>query len=183
MTHRGPRLRPSHLGAVAGLVFWIGIAAPTAHAADYPPRKPGLWEVSIEGSRGREHVIQQCIDAKTDAVMRDMGEQRRDAKCSKNEVTRQGAKIVVDTVCAMGNTTATSHAEITGDFHSDYRMETHTTYAPPLRGKADGKAIIHAKWTGPCKADQKPGDMIMPGGMKMNVLDMQAGSIPGMPRK
>jgi hypothetical protein len=30
-----------------------------------------------------------------------------------------------------------------------------------------------AKWLGPCAADQKPGDMIMGNGMKMNILEMQ----------
>jgi hypothetical protein len=31
---------------------------------------------------------------------------------------------------------------------------------------------IAAKWLGPCKADQKPGDMIMAGGRKLNIRDM-----------
>lgn len=31
---------------------------------------------------------------------------------------------------------------------------------------------IAAKWLGACAADQKPGDMIMADGMKLNVLDM-----------
>jgi hypothetical protein len=35
---------------------------------------------------------------------------------------------------------------------------------------------IEAKWTGACKADQKPGDMVLPNGMKMNIND-----IPRMP--
>jgi hypothetical protein len=30
-----------------------------------------------------------------------------------------------------------------------------------------------AKWLGPCAADQKPGDMIMGNGFKMNILEMQ----------
>ena len=32
---------------------------------------------------------------------------------------------------------------------------------------------IEAKWLGACKPDQKPGDIMMPGGMKMNVKDME----------
>ena len=32
---------------------------------------------------------------------------------------------------------------------------------------------IEAKWLGACKADQKPGDIVMPGGMKMNIKDME----------
>jgi hypothetical protein len=37
-----------------------------------------------------------------------------------------------------------------------------------------------ATWLGPCAADQRPGDMIMPGGMKMNILDIQKRGAPGM---
>jgi len=35
----------------------------------------------------------------------------------------------------------------------------------------EGAAVIQARWVGPCKADQKPGDMILPNGMKINVND------------
>ena len=31
---------------------------------------------------------------------------------------------------------------------------------------------VAAKWLGPCEADQKPGDLILPNGMKMNLRDM-----------
>ena len=33
----------------------------------------------------------------------------------------------------------------------------------------------------PCAADQKPGDMVMSNGMKMNILDMQKMGLPGAP--
>ena len=55
-------------------------------------------------------------------------------------------------------------------------MDSTSTYQPPFMGKSDGKAVIDAKWVGPCKADQKPGDMVMPGGVKMNVMDMMGGT-------
>jgi hypothetical protein len=39
---------------------------------------------------------------------------------------------------------------------------------------------IAAKWLGACHADQKPGDMIMPGGIKMNLRDLgNSISVPG----
>ena len=39
---------------------------------------------------------------------------------------------------------------------------------------------MEAKWLGPCKGDQKPGDMILPGGMKINVNDMRKMMQPGV---
>jgi len=32
---------------------------------------------------------------------------------------------------------------------------------------------ITAKWLGPCAAGDKPGDVIMSNGVKMNVIDLQ----------
>ena len=37
----------------------------------------------------------------------------------------------------------------------------------------DTTTTIEAKWLGACKPDQKPGDIVMPGGLKMNVKDME----------
>ncbi|MBS0453216.1 MAG: DUF3617 family protein [Proteobacteria bacterium] len=155
------------------------LAACSAGAAnlDYPPRKPGLWEMSMahgDEAQAKPHVIQQCIDAKTDASMREMGQGASRDACTKQDMRKEGATIVVDSVCKMGPTTLTSHAEISGDFSSNYRMESHTTYEPPMAGRAKGTAIVEAKWLGPCKAGQKPGDMVMPNGQTMNFMDMQS---------
>jgi hypothetical protein len=40
---------------------------------------------------------------------------------------------------------------------------------------------IEAKWLGPCAAGQKPGDVTMPNGMTMNVLEMP--KMPGAPKR
>ena len=33
--------------------------------------------------------------------------------------------------------------------------------------------LIAAKWLGACKPDQRPGDIIMPDGKRMNVIDLR----------
>jgi hypothetical protein len=38
-------------------------------------------------------------------------------------------------------------------------------------GPRDTVTKIEAKWLGACKPDQKPGDIVMPGGFKLNVKD------------
>ena len=35
----------------------------------------------------------------------------------------------------------------------------------------DVTTTIEAKWLGACKPDQKPGDIVMPGGFKLNIKD------------
>jgi hypothetical protein len=69
--------------------------------------------------------------------------------------------------------TVTSHAEITGDFNSAYTVKsTSRTEGAPSGVPRDTTTTIEAKWLGACKADQKPGDIVMPGGMKMNIGDL-----------
>ena len=155
------------------------LVAGSAVAADfdYPARKPGLWELVVDSGTVDAKVpamtTQQCIDASSDKAMREMGGGMSKDMCSKQDMRRDGATLVVDSVCKLGNSvTATTHAVMTGDFTSNYRMESRSTYNPPLMGRAEGKATMQAKWVGPCKADQKPGDMVMSNGMKMNMLDM-----------
>ena len=158
-----------------------GIVAGPAFALDFPARKPGLWEIQTQTGEatgkgaspgGGTHTMQQCIDAATDKAMRDMGQGMGKDMGSKQELRTDGGKLVMDSVCKIGNTVATSHAVISGDFNTAYRMESKSTYSPPLMGRAEGTSAMEARWVGPCKADQKPGDMVMPNGMKMNVLDM-----------
>ena len=68
----------------------------------------------------------------------------------------------------------TSHAEITGDFNSAYTVKsTAHSERGPTGVPRDSTTTIEAKWLGACKPDQKAGDIMMPGGMKMNVKDME----------
>ena len=41
-----------------------------------------------------------------------------------------------------------------------------------MMGMSEMKSKLSARWVGPCEADQKPGDIIMPNGMKMNMKTM-----------
>jgi len=134
---------------------------------DAAPRKPGLWEMRIqaEGRRaGQEQVIHQCIDAGSDSMLRDWARGKEEGRCTTYEPRRVGANTVVDAVCKVGRSTATIRTEISGDPSSDFRADTRTTYNPPLRGRAQGHAVMHARWTGPCAPGQKPGEIVLPGG-------------------
>jgi hypothetical protein len=137
-------------------------------AAEMPARKAGLWEIRMNGA---PMAIQQCIDAATDQMMMSGAGMLAQTACSKRDVERSGATMTIDSVCTYKDKTATSHAVVTGSFDSAYEM-TVTSEADGLPG---GKMTmtLAAKWLGPCAADQKPGDMIMGGGIKLNILEMQ----------
>ena len=68
----------------------------------------------------------------------------------------------------------TSHSEITGDFDSAYTVKTtsHSEGGPAGTARTT-TTTIEAKWLGACKPDQKPGDIVMPGGIKINIRDTE----------
>lgn len=162
------------------------ICATPALAAEIPARKPGLWELkmTMESVGGVPMPsFQHCIDAATDKQMNTLAGGAHAEQCSKKDVQVSGGTVTVDSVCEFGGgMSATSHAVVTGDFNSAYvvKVNSKRTGGPATPIPAETNMTIEAKWLGPCKADQRPGDMIMGNGMKMNINDLQKG-VPGMP--
>jgi hypothetical protein len=166
-----------------------------ALAAEMPPRKAGLWEMrmTLEGQKMPPQLAQHCIDAETDKMMSDMGNGMQKEMCQKHEMTKSGDMLVVDSVCNIGGVSTTTRAEISGNFDSAYIVKVNSKRedspaAKKMPGPAEMSMTIAAKWAGECKKGQKPGDMIMPGGVKINVRDMQKmqagqGAAPAAPQK
>jgi Protein of unknown function (DUF3617) len=166
------------------IVLAVVVGAAPAAALDLPARKAGLWEIKMtfEGRNLPAQTSQHCVDAETDKLMQSMAGSMRTDMCSKQDVQRSGGSIVVDSVCKIGDATTTSHAVVTGDFNSAYTMKVTSKRegGRPLPGApADGTSAmtIDAKWLGAC-GELKPGDMVMAGGRKVNIRDMQ-GMMPG----
>ena len=175
-------LRP--LTSAACSLLWFDGAL----ATELPQRKAGLWEqtMTFEGRKLPPRTMQLCVDAKTDKLLNDrFGGASGDA-CSKRDVQASGDTITVDSVCNFGAGTTTSHAVVTGSFERAYTMRITSTRegGPATPGVSPSQATqmtVEAKWLGPCKADQEPGDVVMQNGMKMNVLKTPAA--PGVPTR
>jgi hypothetical protein len=94
--------------------------------------------------------------------------------CSKQDVQKTATGYVSDSLCSVAGVSIASHSEINGDFNAAYTVTT--TSHSDLGNKGaprDTVTKIEAKWLGACKPDQKPGDIVMPGGgFKLNVKDM-----------
>ena len=157
------------------VTLFIGIFAIPASAAEMPARKPGLWE--IKANNGNGVAFRQCIDAATDQALQARVGAAPNAQCSKRDVQKSGDSITVDSTCTAAGKTLTTHAVVAGSFDSSYTV-TVTSQGEGLPG-GSMTMVMTAKWLGPCAADQKPGDMIMPGGMKINILDIQKRGMPG----
>jgi uncharacterized protein DUF3617 len=147
-----------------------------ARAVEIPVRKAGLWELKMvkTGSPLPEMTMQHCTDETTDKAMTDAASPMSKDMCSKNDLQKTATGYVNDSVCKVAGVSIISHSETTGDFNSAYTVKsTSHTEGGPVGAPRDTTTTIEAKWLGACKADQKPGDIVMPGGFKMNVKDAQ----------
>jgi len=162
------RLLSLGLGAA---VFALSSAA---LAEDLPLRKAGLWEMKVVRTGGAmpDMTMQHCTDPTTDKEMSNSASPLAKTVCSKQDIRKTATGFVTDSVCSVAGVSMTTHAEIVGDFNSGYSL-TSTTHSDkgPTGKPLDATTKIEAKWMGDCKPGQKPGDIVMPGGMKFNVKD------------
>jgi Protein of unknown function (DUF3617) len=156
------------------------VCTSAAFALDMPARKAGLWELKMhfDNRAVPPQTVRQCIDAATDKLMRSSFGGSPQQSCRHESVSRSGGALIVDSVCDFGGATTTSHAVITGDYSSAYTMHVTSTRrgGPAIPGMASGgesHVTIEAKWLGACAAGERPGDIIMGNGMKINVLDLR----------
>jgi len=157
-----------------------------AFASELPMRKAGLWELKMEfqGRNLPTQLMQQCTNPTTDQLMTFNFGGAAERNCQKRDIHANGSTITVDSVCSFGDATTTSHAVVSGDFNSAYTVQINSTRqgGRPIPGALPGgesHMTIAAKWLGLCVAGQRPGDVMMGNGMKMNVLDLQnAGGMP-----
>jgi hypothetical protein len=154
-------------------LFSLLVLVPACAMADIPTRKAGLWEVTVDAG-GMKQTMQQCTDAETDAKMMDANKnpQKMGINCVKNETKQIGNTWVTDSDCTFGPTRIITSSETSGDFQTNYKSVIKARYEPPLMGQKETTTNLAGKWVGPCKEDQKPGDMILSNGMKMNINSM-----------
>lgn len=150
-----------------------------ALADELPPRKAGLWKLSteVEGMPGASHTLRQCIDAATDKELMNLSRDiatKTGAKCSKNEIGKVSGKYMHQLDCMMAGSHVVSQTTFSGDFSSSYVATSITTYQPPMMGMTDTRSTVTANYVGPCPADMKPGDVVLPDGKKMTLDAMRA---------
>jgi hypothetical protein len=147
-----------------------------ALAEELPIRKAGLWEMKIVkvGGSVPEMTMQHCTDPTTDKEMNNSVSPLAKQICTRQDVQKTATGYVTDSVCTVAGVSMTTHAEISGDFNAGYTV-TSTTHSDkgPTGKPLDATTRIAAKWTGDCKPGQKPGDILMPGGFKLNVKDAE----------
>jgi hypothetical protein len=160
-----------------GWCLLSALPAFSAAADELPTRKPGLWEMKMVRTGGPlpEMTMQHCTDLTTDKDMNNSVSPLAKQMCSKQDIRKTATGFVSDSVCSVSGIAVTSHAEIAGDFNSAYTVKT-TSHSEggPSGMPRDTTMTLEAKWLGACKPDQKPGDIVMPGGgFKLNIKDAE----------
>jgi hypothetical protein len=168
------------LSAVSALAALAALTLPAgAQEIEFPARKAGQWEITMtsETPGGMPNqTIKACIDATTDKQMMEAGFSMSKSMCSRQEMKQEGDAYVIDSTCQIGPMTSTSHIVITGDFQSAYtvKMTSEMTGAALVPGMPGTNNMTQeARWiSDACTDGMAPGDMLMPGGMKVNVNEM-----------
>ncbi len=169
---------PSATGGAGAAPPSAGVAAPAAAATTprptFPKRRTGLWEVRSVGAQAAGlPAMQYCVGEHTDTAASHLDRTPgvRGA-CTLGPFQRAGEAWLSESVCRESRTTVTSRAIASGNFDTEYRIDTLVTYDPPLGGvRREDKDAVAARWIGACATAQRPGDMIIPGMGTLNMTD------------
>jgi hypothetical protein len=159
---------------------FLACASPAGAADDFS-RRPGLWEVktTIEGSNAPARIVQQCIDAATDQMLSSSAGPFNPAACPERNVQHTADATITDFKCNVAGKPATAHSVATGNPESAYTLSV--TAQSDILPNGRMAMTMDGKWLGPCTADQKPGDVVMSNGVKMNVPEMQKRALSNLP--
>ena len=162
-------------GLTAGLAAFAlsALATGAALADEFPKRKPGLWEMRTSGGPIGPQTLQQCIDAGTDDLLRTQSSQGH--HCSKPVVERSGNRYRVTSACTEAGTKRAMDGVFTMVKDTEYTGDMKMTFDPPLSGAGEMNMKMEGRWLGPCKPGMKPGDIVMQGVPRLNVLEMGKG--------
>jgi uncharacterized protein DUF3617 len=151
------------------------IALPAiAETFDIPARKPGQWKIEIKpetAGAAPTMTMQICLDEATDKALMQSGMTMAGGHCQTLSQSKNGDQTIIDSACDISGMKTKSHVIISGDFQSSYAMQI-TSDMEGGSPKLPKHSVMsqNATWMGECSDGMAPGDMLMPGGMKVNAL-------------
>lgn len=154
-----------------------GAPAAPGSAMAAPKLRAGLWRVTAGGD-APQGVSTMCLDDAVQTRMNVVGAQAAGGNCQETSMSpNPSGGWRYRTVCdysAMGGGTSVSEGVMTGDLRTAYSSRTTVTTTGAQVEHMNGPVNITSEgaYEGPCPADMKPGDMVIPGGMKFNMLEM-----------
>lgn len=161
------------LGALLGPLLLTGIAT-TVRASDFPKRQAGLWEIQSEVSRAAGLApAQQCVGPNSDTAREHLDRTiGRRGYCDLSPFTRNENNVwIAQSTCRHRRKVVITRKIATGDFLTNYRIDTIVRSRRKRRTRTLVQDILQARYLGPCLAGQRPGDLITPGMGTLNMTD------------
>lgn len=148
--------------------------------AALPARKAGLWEVTVQphapagmgGMRQPPQTVRQCTSARAERVML-LAILPGQENCGKFQVAKragQGGGYDIAAACKVHDQRVLANVQLRGDLRSVY-SGTYRVEFPGAPAGSSGPVDFQGRWLGACAAGQRPGDMVLPNGIKVNVVD------------
>jgi hypothetical protein len=160
--------------AVAAAVAGTAIAA-QADQIDLPARKPGLWQMKVTpkpAAAGKQITARLCLDAGSDKALMAQGLAITVSSCTM-VWSRHNSDYVFDVACDIMGQKSKSHGVLSGDFQSHYVLDVDTENDGAEATAPDISGITQdSTWIGECEAGMQPGDMMLPGGRTINLLNV-----------
>ena len=127
---------------------------PGSVEASLPPLKAGRWRTTtlVAGSSDPQPApVVACITNQAQRANVAMAERLGSLSCSERWVRREGEAIVSHAVCEVDGATQTFDTRATGDFATDFFIDSAVTRDPPLAGgAAEFRTKVHSRWMGEC---------------------------------
>lgn len=154
------------------------VVKPSADRANLPMRKAGLWEVTIQGHaapgargvRQSAQTVLQCTDAKAERVMLLSILPTQENCGAFNVASSKKGSYDIAGACKVHDQRVVLNMQLRGDLNAMYGGTYSAEYPGAAMAKV-GPVGFQGRWLGACKPGQRPGDMVLPNGAKVNVVD------------
>lgn len=177
------------------LAFASGIAvagchgrAPAPPLAARPPGQPpdrlaGLWEQVMTRDGALPPLfgkVRLCLDKATEARQSPFGARLRGRACPERSVTRAAdGAYLFSSRCDLGQAgVTTASGRLVRPSATAYEAHEESVTSGAAMERLNGRHVVDIKavWLGPCPAGMAPGDMVLNGGLKINLAKAAAAS-------
>jgi len=171
--------RRTSVAMLGWTMFALAFSVPAyaASTLEVPPLRPGLWEAttaSANRSQPQPAVTRMCIDKQTQRRVLEQLAFAAPRMCSRNQYGMRGGRFMTDSSCTLGASTIEGRTETTFLRDTAYRTEVVGRVGPTGRVAETQTTVIDGRHVGPCPAGMKPGDLILPNGLTLNLVQLSA---------
>lgn len=146
------------------------VAIPTADTATTGPQMAaGLWRQRVTGGQGVS-VTRYCLDAGAAGALASFNQQLGDGCSERQMALASDGAWHFRTACEAGAAgKVVTEGVMRGDFASHYVVQ-----AALAAGGGASHVTADVKRLGDCPADMKPGDVVLPGGLRTRLSALPA---------